>query len=202
MPTTTTYPNGQSLVSSALTLTQINAVFQPLLCGALGINPPDYTLVRDSWQTQGQPYTPRPTQDVCYFTCVPEDSDYAKIARDRMFTGTGPVTENWNYTRQWRIGFVLYGPNSLDHARQLHSAFFMDYFNDVLSLSNLYPLNDPFEPTRIPEQSNGEWWERADFHVLAYEAVVETIQDSIATSVEIKLETNDGLAADFTVVEP
>jgi hypothetical protein len=201
MSTSTTYPNGQVLVSSALTVAQINTIFQPLICGALGINPPDYAKVRDSWQTQGQPYTPRPGEDVCYFTCTLEDSDYAKTARDRTFTGAGPVTENWNYTRQWRIAFTLYGLNSLDHARQLHSAFFMDYFNDVLSLSNLYPLNDPPTPTRIPEQFNGEWWERADFHVLAYEAVAETIQDPIATSVEVKLITDNGLVADFTVVK-
>jgi hypothetical protein len=178
---------------------QINAIFQPLICGALGINPPDYAKVRDSWQTQGQPYTPRPGEDVCYFTCTPEDSEYAKTARDRVFTGVGPVTESWNYTRQWRVAFVLYGPNSLDRARQLHSAFFMDYFSDQLSLSGLYTLDDPPYPTRVPEQFNAEWWERADFHILMYEAVTETIQDSIATSVEVKLNTDAGLAADFTV---
>jgi hypothetical protein len=32
-----------------------------------------------------------------------------------------------------------------------------------------------------------------------YEAITETIQDSIATSVEVKLNTAAGLAADFTV---
>ena len=46
MPTTTTYPNGQQLVSSALTVPQMNALIAELTCAALGINPPDYDLVR------------------------------------------------------------------------------------------------------------------------------------------------------------
>jgi hypothetical protein len=202
MPTTTTYPNGQSLVSSALTQQEINILLQQLTCGMLGIRPVDPMQVRVDWQAEGQPDIPRPSVDVCYISCVTQDSDYAKIARDRTFTGTEVLTENWNYTRSWLINWDLYGPNSTDRTRQIHSATFMDYFSDVLSLSNLYLLSDPPAPTRIPVEHNNQWYEHSHFHCDFYEAVTETIQDSIATSVEIKLETNDGLAADFTVTKP
>lgn len=37
MPTSTTFPNGQTLVSSALTPNDINSLLQPLLCQMLGI---------------------------------------------------------------------------------------------------------------------------------------------------------------------
>lgn len=178
---------------------QINVIIQPLVCGMLGINPPNLSLVRVDWQTQGQPFVPTPQQDVCFISCVPENVDY-RLVRDRVFTGTGPVTENWNYTRGWRVGFVLYGPSSTDNARAIHSAFFMDYFNDQLSLGNLYPVSDFAEPTRIPEEINAQWYERADFHVVMYEAVTESIEDAVVASLEIKV--NDKLqspAADVII---
>jgi hypothetical protein len=198
--TSTTYPNGQVLTSSALTRTQMNGIFQPLTCGMLGIVPVDLSKVRVSWQTEGQPFVPTPKNDVCFLSCVPEATPYSKV-RDRTYSGTGPVTETWNYTRGWRISWVFYGPNSLDNARAVHSAvIFMDYFSDALSLSSLYPLSDPDEPASVPEESNAQWYERADFHISLYEAVVETIDYSAVTSVEVRVNTVDeSPAADFTV---
>ena len=201
MSTSTPYPNGQVLVSSALTIQQINAIVQPLTCGMLGINPPNFAAVRIDWPTQGQPFIDLPNKDVCFISCVPENVDYAKV-RDQSFSGTGTVTETWVYTRGWRIAWTLYGPNSTDCARQIYSAvIFMDYFSNALSLVNLYPVAEAAEPTRIPEQFNAEWWERADFHITAYEQITETIQDTAVTSVEGKIydgSANDPVA-DITV---
>lgn len=196
--TATTYPNGQVLTSTALTVKQINAIIQTLTCGVLGINPPDYGLVRVSWQTEGQPFE-NVDRDVCYVSCVPQDVEYSRV-RDRVFSGTGPVVENWLYTKGWRISWCFYGPNGEDRARAVRSAAFMDYFNDQLSLSNLYLVNDPSEITRVPEHFNAQWWERSDFHLVMYEQVTETISDGAATSVEVKVYDKDGLEADINVV--
>ena len=201
MPTTTPYPNGQALVSSALTPTQMNDIIQLLTCGMIGVNPPDPAQVRVDWQSEGQPFIARPGQDVCFISCVPFDVDYSKV-RDRTFTNTNPtVTENWNYTRGWKVAWALYGPNSTDRARMIHSAVvFMDYFSDALSLSNLYPVSDPPQPTRMPEEFNAQWYERADFHVIMYEAITETIQDAVVTSVAVAVNTKDeSPAADITI---
>lgn len=200
MPTSTPYPNGQTLVSSALTVAQINAIIQPMTCGMIGINPPDYSVVRVDWQTEGQPFIARPDVDVCFISCVPENVDY-RLVRDRTFSGTGPVVETWMYTRGWRVNWVLYGPNSTDRARAIHSAFFMDYFNDLLSLQQLYPVSDFAEPTRIPEQTNAQWFDRSDFSVVMYEQITETISDGAVISVENKVFTEDGLLADVTTNE-
>lgn len=204
MPTSTPYPNGQVLVSSALTVAQINAVIQTLTCGMIGVNPPNFSRVRVSWQTEGQPFVPTPTNDVCFIGCVPENVDY-RLVRDRVMTGAGtdedPLTENWTYTRGWRISFVFYGPNAADNARAVHSAFFMDYFNDQLSLVNLYPLPDPPEPTRIPEEINAQWYERADFHILMYEGITESIVDGAVTSIEVGVYQGAPAVADNPVAE-
>lgn len=182
------YPNGQTLTSTALTTRQIDVVVQALTCGMLGIVPVNPALVRVNWQQQGQPDVALPTQDSCYISCVTQDVEYSRV-RDRTYTGpnSGPVTEVWVYTRGWRISWNTYGPNSFDRARQIHSALFMDYFNDQFALSNLYPVLDPAEPVRMPENHNAQWYDASSFHCVFYEQVTEIIQTPSVTSVEIKV---------------
>lgn len=200
------YPNGQTLTSTALTPAAINKFMLAFTCGMLGINPPDYKQVRDSWPSQGQPFQNLPV-DVCYVACVPESVDY-RLVRNKTFS-TIPATnetpeqvlETWTYTRGWRITWSLYGPNSTDRARALHSALFLDYFNDQLNLVNLFPLPDPPEPVRVPEEINAQWFERAEFHCIMYEDVTETIADNVATSVEVKVYDQDSSDVDHPLAD-
>jgi hypothetical protein len=89
----------------------------------------------------------------------------------------------------------------LDRARQIWSATFIDYFNDQLNLSNLFPVSEPTEPARVPETWNAQFWERCDFAITMYENVTETIEDGAVTSVEIKVYDGSPAdpVADFTV---
>lgn len=196
---TTVYPNGQRLVSSALTPTAISTLMQALTCGMIGVNPPDFSRVRLDWQTTGQPAQPTPSTDACYIICQPFDTDYSRV-RDKVNSGTGPIVESWAYTKGWRVLWCAYGPNSEDNMRAIKSALFMDYFNLQLNAQNLYPLPDPPEVLRVPEEINKQWFERADFHCDMYEAVTETIEYDAVSSVEIVVnENNTGQVADFTV---
>lgn len=193
------YPNGQVLTSTALSKAQMNTIIQPLTCNVLGL-PGQFNKVRVGWPTEGQPF-----QDVsfdgCYIRCVTADSPYSKI-RDLELVQTAddvPLVETWTYTRNWRVHWVFYGPNSTDNARAVHSAMFMDYFNEQLAGSNLYVVSEFDEPVNVPEQFNAQWWERTDFWCDMYEAVTETIQPGIATSVEIVVQDSVGVRADITV---
>lgn len=197
---TVQYPNGQTLTSTALTVPQINIIVQAQTCGMLGINPVDPSLVRCDWQAQGQPDVALPSQDSCYISCVTHDVEYSRV-RDKSYSGTDAVTETWVYTRGWRIEWVCYGPNSLDRIRQIHSALFQDYFNDQFALSQLYPVSDPSEPVRLPENHNAQWYDCSRFHCVFYEQVTETIVTPAVLSVEIKLydgSPNDPVA-DITI---
>ncbi len=187
-----TYPNGQVLTSTALTVQQINIIIQQLTCGMLGINPVDPSKVRVSWQSQGQPDVALPNEDSCYVTCVLHDVEYSRI-RDRTALGdfTAPVEETWVYTRGWRIAWNLYGPNSLDRSRMIHSALFQDYFNDALAASNLYPVSDFAEPVRLPIEHNAQWYDSSTFSCVVYEEVRETILSPTVTSLEIKVYDGD-----------
>jgi hypothetical protein len=193
-----TYPSGQTLTSTALTIQQINVLVQALTCGALGIVPVDYSQVRVDWQVIGQPDVALPSQDSCYLSCVTEDVDYSRV-RDRTTAGdaSGPVTETWVYTRGWRVSWDLYGPNSFDRARQIHSSLFMDYFNDQYELSNLYQVLDPPEPVRVPIEHNAQWFDHSAFHCRFYEQVTETITTPTVISVGIAVydgSTDDPVA--------
>lgn len=200
MPTTTPYPNGQVLISTALTVDQINIIVQDLTCDMLGIIPVDFSKVRVDWQKQGQPDVALPSQDSCFISCVLENVGYSQV-RDYTRTGTGPISGTWVYTRGWRLSWATYGINSLDRARQIHSALFQDYFNEQFELSKLYPVLDPPEPVRIPVEHNAQWYDSSQFHCIFYEEVTETIQTPAVASVEIKVYDGsvDDPIADITV---
>ena len=202
MTTSTTYPNGQVLVSSALTIPQANVLLQILTCGMIGVNPPDFSKVRIDWPTQGQPFA-NVAADICYLACLPEEGEYNKVRDLQTDDGpTGKVTETWTFTKIWRMSWTFYGPQSTANASAVRDALFQDYFNDQLSISNLFPVSNPSEVTRVPEQFNAQWWERADYHITMYESVTQTIQSNVVLSVENKINTADGLVADFTVTKP
>jgi len=210
---TTTYPNGQQLVSDALSQAAMNQFMQALTCGLLGLNPPDLSQVLVDWQTQGQPFAQTPLTNRCYLACVVTDEPYHRV-RDRQYGQVGnQVQEIWTYTRPWKISWVFYGDNakvpslvgssSLDRATTLWTGTFMDYFSDQLELEGLAAVNEPATPIRIPEQFNAQWWDRSDFSIELYELVTDTILDGAATSVEVKLYQGTGTnpVADFTVSE-
>ena len=195
-----TYPDGTTLTSSALTIAQIGAILQPLTLGMLGLPViPTSSLVRLQWPTQGAPFSDI-GDDVCYLACVPKDDPYDRI-RDRTNESAADpnLEEVWNYTRAWSIRWVFYGPNSTDYARALRSALYQDYFTDLLSLSNLFPVSDFPETVRAPELLDGQWIERVDFAAEMYEAITETILRQTVVSVENIIEGNAGQIADFTV---
>ena len=198
MTTTTTYPNGQALVSTALTPTTLNTAIQALTCGMIG-SAVNYALVKAEWAQEGQPFTRDPNTDGVYVNCTPAPVEYA-LPRDKGYTSSGgPVTEVHLYTKGWRVAWVAYGPTAEDYMRMVRSAMFQDYFIDQLSALNLYPVPDPPEVVYLKEEFNAQWWPRADFSITMYEAVTETIQSGKATSLEIKVYDSNGQVADTTI---
>ena len=199
--TTITYPNGQTHTSTALTVNQINILVQALTCGMIGINPPDPSQVRIDWPPEGQPVADSPSDDVCYLRAVVVNDEYDKLrdlARTNQEPSPAPVQYTWSYTRVWSISWILYGPASLTRSTALRSALFMDYFTDQLSLSNLFPNPDNQAPTRVPELTNAQWWERSDFSCEMNEFVTETITVPAVVSVPVTVQSED-LTANTTI---
>jgi hypothetical protein len=194
--TVTVFPNGQVLTSSALTEAEINAIFQSLTCGMLGIptgDPLNNTAVRIAWQQQGAPAWTIGT-DVCSLRAVEEKNDY-NLIRDLSYVTKSStlVTKKYEYTRVWKISFTLRGPNAFDHARLIKSALLLDWTHDSLSASNLYLLTDLETPLRVPELFEGKWWEVVDYYALFNEQVNESLDINSVSSVPIEISNSDGI---------
>jgi hypothetical protein len=188
---TVTFANGQTLNSSALTQTQIENTFQVLTTSILGEGTDPNSAVRISWPTGGAPGWDI-TDDVIFLKAT-ITNDRVNRSRDRGHSNPsdGSLTETVTYIRVWKIDFLLYGPNSLDHARLIKSALYMDWTQTTLAASNMAVVLDVADPRRMPELFEGQWWERSDFSARFNELVTETTTVAAIASIEIDLYTED-----------
>lgn len=187
-----------------LTPNQIDLVMQSATIAALGLalqspaNPADpaYAAVRVGWQQQGQPAF-KVTEDVAFLRCAEDDDQYDRIKHPSIVNGQ----QLFQYTRVWRVWWMLWGPNSFDRARILRSSLFSQAIHDLLSAASLYLVTNPRAPQRVPEHKDNQWWERTDFSAQFNEMVTETPPVTFATSVEILGYTDQGQFCDITVEE-
>ena len=185
---TVTLPSGQILTSTALSQTDIENTFQTLTTAMLGEGTDPNTAVRISWPTAGAPGW-EITDDVVFLRATISDDQINRI-RNKSYTTLDEATlnESVQYTRVWSIGFTIYGTNSLDQARMIKSALFMDWSHDILAAVNLYAVLDIRDPRRVPELYAGQWWERVDFSCRFNEGVTETTSTQSIASVEVILQ--------------
>lgn len=64
----------------------------------------------------------------------------------------------------------------------------MDWSHDILAALNLYAVLDIQDPRRLPEKSNGQWFERVDFTCRFNEGVEEVTSTPSIASVEVVLQ--------------
>lgn len=202
MPTVTNFPNGQTLTSSALTDDQMFALWQPLTCDMLGlasIDPSRQFTVRKAWQSAGAPAW-KIDENIISIRCTLTNNWYDKV-RDVIATKNSDVSviSNIEYTRVWSIRFIGYGPNIFDMIRLVRSALLLDWTHDTLAVSSLYVMTELGTPLRNPELFEGQYWERTDLEIELYEQVNETLIAPSIASVEILLETKEGIQKDFVV---
>jgi hypothetical protein len=167
---------------------------------AFGADSQAFYRVRVGWQIEGQPAW-NITDDICAIMATIADDSYNRI-RDVQFAANDETTllQTTQYTRVWQARLVLYGPNSFDNARLIKSCLFLDWVTDALANSNLYLITDVADPTRSPEEFEGQWWERSDITFHLNENVVETITVQSVASVEVIGISNDsGQAFDITI---
>lgn len=199
MPTTSTFRNGLTLVSSALTQDEMNKLLQTLTLNVLGIDPDAdplaYSKVRIAWKTQ--PGFERGV-DIVSIRATEKDGDYNRI-RDRKYADTelGSVRQTDTYTRIWEVAWGFYGPNGFDRARLLKSAMALDFTHDLLLASKVALVTKYPATTRAPELFEGEWWERCDLKLTFYELITEQLVVNSITSAEVLVYNERGLVADI-----
>lgn len=206
---TSTFTNGDVLVSSALTPDALLTIFQALVAQILGFDTSDpdqqaaaYSAVRISWQQEGQPAWAI-TDDVCVLRAAPENDPYSRV-RDGQYVphDAQSLTREMGYTQAWSVHFTLYGPNSEDRARLIVSAFSLDWVHDALATNSLYAIPDWQRPAYAPELFQGQWWKRTDVELRFNELVNESLTVPSAAGVDVTLLKDTGLTAEIHIGIP
>ncbi len=200
--TTSAFPNGTSLVSSANTPDSLSTLIQAIVAQILGFDPvaspsTAFSAVRVSWPVDGQPAW-QITENVCLVRCTPQDNAFSRSRDEVLSTGTPSIPVAMGFTQTWDVHLTLYGPASADHGRLILSAFSLDWVKNLLFAANLYPLPWPARPVYAPELFQGQWWKRADITLEMNEQVTETTTVQQAASVDVGIITNTGLTEEIT----
>lgn len=198
------------MAQAPLTPIQMETAAQAITISMLGLpaptnvappaQDPSYFAVRVGWQQQGQPFQTI-DQDVTYVMADEVDDPYNRV-KDVSYSQTTVVdqdenivttlTKTTNYTRIWEIMWCSYGPNSFDNSRLLRTRLFDQDVKDAFANWQLYFVTDPAAPRRVPEEKDGQWWERTDFTCRFNEFVTELRSEDFITSAELVVYDAEG----------
>ncbi len=199
-------PNVGTMTSTGLTELQIQIIFQNIVLQCLGITPAGptdstaYTQVRIDWPPPGQPAW-KITDDVAFVRAIEVPDRYNNAHEVQPTTTLGETfPETTIYTRVWELGFIFYGPNSFDRARQVKACLYQDFVHDILSASKIYLDTVIGTPRRTPELFQNQWWQRSGFSARMNEQVTDMLTKQAIQSVELILEDENGVFSD-TVIE-
>lgn len=156
-------------------------------------------LVRQEWPLKGSPAWDK-TDDIAFLKAVETDDWYNKV-RDQGAEGLDGISgqQVTEYTRVWRVSWVLYGPNAYQRATLLKSALLLDFIHDRLQAFNVFIVPDIGNPRRFRENTDAQWWERADIDIDFYEQVNESIVTPTVASVEVIVLDDDGIKLDLNI---
>lgn len=208
-----------SAYPTPLTPNQVQSAMQLLTATLLGyiapgtppssVPPSVYAQVRQEWQQRGQPFNAI-GDDVTYLRSYEIDDQYNRqrdvqtVSNPADVDPSNPTTvlQVTTYIRVWQTVWEIQGPNSFDNARKIRSGLFTQDMHDAFAASGLllYLVTDPAAPRRVPYFSDGQWWERVDFEASFNERVTETVVQNIVASVEVIVNDDDGVVADFTIL--
>ena len=204
---TQTFPNGQSLVSSAFNPDTFANLFQGIIASIFGFDvtdptqaPTAYSQVRVGWPPGGQPAW-EITDDVCFVSATLENAPFARV-RDSFYAHNDSVSlsQQMGFTQVWNLQIVLYGPDSADRGRLILSAIqAVDFVHDALEAKNVYLVVAPDRPTYTAENFQGQWWRRADLQIQFNELVTESIVVPSAAGVDVTLIKENGLTTEIVI---
>jgi hypothetical protein len=204
MPSTT-FPNGQTLTSSALSPDALLLILQTLTAQMLGFNPLTssdvaYRTVRLDWPQGGQPAWGI-NEDVVFLRAVEDDEEYSRIRDVALATSSiSTVRQTITRSRTWRVHWTFYGPHSFDNARLISDAMLLDWTHDALAASKLYVVPEFPAPIYAPELYQGQWWKRTDIEIRLNEGITATVTTPSIASAEVLVYTDQSdLVADLTI---
>ncbi|KKQ88298.1 MAG: hypothetical protein UT13_C0002G0007 [Candidatus Pacebacteria bacterium GW2011_GWF2_38_9] len=190
------------MVNIVNTKDQLENIFWSITTKILGFNPENslhQDKVRISWPTDGQPAF-EIGKDYAYLKVVEVDSPINRL-RNVTFTqqDVNNATQKSEYTRVIQVMWTFYGPSSYDRADLVKHSIFLDEYKSLFNANNLYLITDVASPMRIPEQFQGQWWERCDFTASFNEYVKRENTVPYIQSADITIKTDNGLQKNIEI---
>lgn len=177
-----------------LKLSDIEEIFrqQTLLILNLSDNSANAGRVRISWPTDGQPGWDY-DEDIIFLRITDINSSINKqIDTQYSPLSTDKVNRISGYTRVHEIHWIIYGPNSYEDAERIKYGFYDEEIKTNLAYNNLFMVLDNETPIRLPELSNGKWYQRVDYTVRFNEYIQHEKQIPYIQGINIKLYDEKG----------
>lgn len=152
---------------------------------------PDPDKIRIGWPPVGAPAWGR-TDDVGFIYISRDDDPYTRI-RDVKYSNPQADSQNMatSYVAVNRINWIFYGPNSSDHALAIWEQILSPEIQEMLDQNNLSIIPNIPLPVRAPEPWVGQWWDRCDFYIRFYEAVIRNVDSHFIKSSGVELIVDD-----------
>ena len=194
----------QRLTLHQLSLDTVVANWATYKAGHWGNNPTPpnpYELVRISWQRGGAPSW-GVTEDVAFLRATTVDSPY--FLPDTVYSKHTDVNDAYLLDQKTvraallQVYYSFYGPNSFDNAQLVRDTIKYQENHDILARGYVYIVPKSFPVRRVPEEYQGQWWERADIEMLFNWTISRTAIVNAVKSVDAYIQPNG--AADQSVV--
>lgn len=144
--------------------------------------------VRIEWPTDGAPSWSI-TQDVCFLQMTPVDDNYGHYVQTEFVPlDANMATVNQTYTDGVRVEWTFYGPNAFDNARLIWASLFTESVKSTLQQNNIPLVTDVPKPVRVPENYDGQWWNRATVYANFNELVIRQSTVAYLQSADIQVK--------------
>lgn len=188
------------MADQILTLQQVEDIFVDLTSQILGYNPVTQgNKVRTTWPRVGQPGFK--SSDDVVFIKINTEFDPITQQRDVNYSDVSVdvLKRKASYTRVQSIRWTIYGPNAYDIADKIRNAIFLPSVYNALAPYHLFLIVDVQVPVRVPEEFNGQWYDRVDFVANYNEHVIRESDISTLKDIKITTKTQKGVTKDVNI---
>lgn len=100
--------------------------------------------------------------DRLFIQLFEKDDDFAKQL-DSIFTAErGTVIKKSARTRIWEVKYIAYGPQASTIVNMIKDGVFREEIKRILGKNSVFLVPNIPQARRIPENFNGQWWNRWD----------------------------------------
>lgn len=165
---------------------ELELFFADLIMAMTGLNE---KAVLIQYQPQGQPSS-KIGEDVAYVKVTPEPDERGLYKNRKKVYNSDSETYTFlqQSSRTLTLHVVFYGPHCYELCTTMNEKFYFNDYQVQMRQNYLSIVPDRTNgPIRLPEQHNGQWWQRCDIELRFYNTVA--IEETVSTFKEFDIRT-------------